>query len=221
MRGVRRAGKGEPAGWGTVQERRPGGRTAPPRGLAGPGSAPPVLASSPRGGPAGTILAGAARRARRGSAGATGSSPRHSHSAACGEVTQAAKSRRLPSAPRTHSSGAAPLPAPLAAACGEVTQAVFRITSNTLVRSSQTSSGQAGGASASYGLGRGAAGPDRQSTTTAAGALRGSVLNESSFRTDPSVCPIIIESPASGTDMTGGPESVRAGCEAERANMTS
>ena len=46
---------------------------------------------------------------------------------------------------------------------------VFGITSNTLVRSSQSSSGPAGGASDGYGLGRG---PDRRCTTTAAGALR-------------------------------------------------
>ena len=176
--------EGRTGGMGDGAGAAAGGPYGAAKGARRAGLGAPLLASSPRGGPAGTILAGAARRARRGSAGATGSSPRHSHSAACGEVTQAAKSRRLPSAPRTHSSGAAPLPAPLAAACGEVTQAVFGITSNTLVRSSQTSSGQAGGASASYGLGRGAAGPDRQSTTTAAGALRGSVLNESSFRTD-------------------------------------
>ena len=49
---------------------------------------------------------------------------------------------------------------------------VFGITSNALVRSSQSSSGPAGGASDGYGLGRGAAGPDRRCTTTAAGALR-------------------------------------------------
>ena len=49
---------------------------------------------------------------------------------------------------------------------------VFGITSNTLVRSSQSSSGPAGGASDGYGLGRGAAGPDSRCTTTAAGALR-------------------------------------------------
>ena len=49
---------------------------------------------------------------------------------------------------------------------------VFGITSNTLVRSSHSSSGPAGGASDGYGLGRGAAGPDRRCTTTAAGALR-------------------------------------------------
>ena len=49
---------------------------------------------------------------------------------------------------------------------------VFGITSNTLVRSSQSSSGPAGGASDGYGLGRGGAGPDRRCTTTAAGALR-------------------------------------------------
>ena len=46
------------------------------------------------------------------------------------------------------------------------------ITSNTLVRSSQSSSGPAGGASGGYGLGRGAAGPDHRCTTTAARALR-------------------------------------------------
>ena len=44
---------------------------------------------------------------------------------------------------------------------------VFGITCNTLVRSSQSSSGPAGGASDGYGLGRG-----RRCTTTAAGALR-------------------------------------------------
>ena len=49
---------------------------------------------------------------------------------------------------------------------------LFGITSNTLVRSSQSSSGPAGGASDGCGLGRGAAGPDRRCTTTAAGALR-------------------------------------------------
>ena len=49
---------------------------------------------------------------------------------------------------------------------------VFGITPNILVRSSQSSSGPAGGASDGYGLGRGAAGPDRRCTTTAAGALR-------------------------------------------------
>ena len=46
------------------------------------------------------------------------------------------------------------------------------MTSNTLVRSSQSSSGPAGGASDGYELGRGAAGPDHQCTTTAAGTLR-------------------------------------------------
>ena len=50
--------------------------------------------------------------------------------------------------------------------------ALFGITSNTPVRSSQSSSGPAGGASDGYGLGRRAAAPDRQCTTTAAGALR-------------------------------------------------
>ena len=40
------------------------------------------------------------------------------------------------------------------------------------VLSSQSSSGPAGSASDGYGLGRGAAGPDRRCTTTAAGALR-------------------------------------------------
>ena len=50
---------------------------------------------------------------------------------------------------------------------------LFVITSNTLIRSGQSSSGPAGGASDGYGLGRGAAGPDRRcTTTTAAGALR-------------------------------------------------
>ena len=49
---------------------------------------------------------------------------------------------------------------------------LFGITSNTLVRSSQSSSGPAGGASDGYGLGRRAAGPDRRCTTTAAGAIR-------------------------------------------------
>ena len=49
---------------------------------------------------------------------------------------------------------------------------LFGIASNTLVRSSQSSSGPAGGASDGYGLGRGAAGPDRRCTTTAAGAVR-------------------------------------------------
>ena len=49
---------------------------------------------------------------------------------------------------------------------------LFGLTSNTLVRSSQSSSGPAGGAFDGYGLGRGAAGPDRRRTTTVAGALR-------------------------------------------------
>ena len=43
---------------------------------------------------------------------------------------------------------------------------VFGIASNTLVRSGQSSSWPAGGASDGYGLGRGAAGPDRRCTTT-------------------------------------------------------
>ena len=43
---------------------------------------------------------------------------------------------------------------------------------DTLVRSSRSSSWPAGGASDGYGLGRGAAGPDRRCTTTAAGVLR-------------------------------------------------
>ena len=43
---------------------------------------------------------------------------------------------------------------------------------NTLALSSQSPSGPAGGASDGYGLGRGAAAPDRRCTTTAAGALR-------------------------------------------------
>ena len=46
------------------------------------------------------------------------------------------------------------------------------VTFNTLVRSSQGPSGPAGGASVGYSLGRGAAGPDRRCTNTAAGALR-------------------------------------------------
>ena len=46
------------------------------------------------------------------------------------------------------------------------------ITSNTLVRSSHSSSGPAGGASDGYGLGLAAAGPDRRCMTPAAGALR-------------------------------------------------
>ena len=50
--------------------------------------------------------------------------------------------------------------------------AVFGVSSSTLALSSQSSSGPAGGASDGYGLGRGAAGPDRRCTTTAAGALR-------------------------------------------------
>ena len=66
----------------------------------------------------------------------------------------------------------------------------FGIASNTLVRSRQSSSGPAGGASYGChghgGLGRGAAGPDRRCTTAAAGAL------ESSFRTDPAICPIML-----------------------------
>ena len=49
---------------------------------------------------------------------------------------------------------------------------VFGLTSNILALSSQGPSRPAGGASDGYGLGRGAAGPVRQSTTTAAGALR-------------------------------------------------
>ena len=49
---------------------------------------------------------------------------------------------------------------------------LFGVTCSTLVRSGQSSSGPAGGASDGYGLGRGAAGPDRWCTTTAAGALR-------------------------------------------------
>ena len=48
---------------------------------------------------------------------------------------------------------------------------LFGITSNTLVRFSQSSSGPAGGASDGCGLGRGAAVPDRWCLTTAAGAL--------------------------------------------------
>ena len=50
--------------------------------------------------------------------------------------------------------------------------AAFGITSNILALSSQSPSGPAGGASDGYGLERGAAGPDRRFTTTAAGALR-------------------------------------------------
>ena len=46
---------------------------------------------------------------------------------------------------------------------------VFGITSNTLVRSSRSPSGPAGGASDDFGLGRGAAGPDRRCTTTTPG----------------------------------------------------
>ena len=58
------------------------------------------------------------------------------------------------------------------AAAARVSADWFRITCNTLVRSGQSSSGPAGSASDGYGLGRGAAGPDRRCTTTAAGALR-------------------------------------------------
>ena len=54
--------------------------------------------------------------------------------------------------------------------------------SNTLVRSSQSSSGPAGGAFDGYGLGRGAAGPDRRQPG----------YFEPSFRTDPSVCTIML-----------------------------
>ena len=66
-------------------------------------------------------------------------------------------------------------------------RAVFGIASITMVRSSQSSSGPAGRASDGVGLGRGAAGPDRRCTTTAATGH-----SESSFRTDPSVCPIML-----------------------------
>ena len=58
---------------------------------------------------------------------------------------------------------------PVASARGS---GVFGITSNILALPSRSPPGPAGGASDGYGLGRGAAGPGRLSTTTAAGALR-------------------------------------------------
>ena len=94
-------------------------------------------------------------------------------------------------------------------------QLLFGITSNTLVRSSQSSSGPAGGASDGYyWLGRGAAGPDRRCAVRLPrqGVRQGH--SESSFRTDPSVCPITDDAPPPvpiGNGVTGGPESVRNG----------
>ena len=58
------------------------------------------------------------------------------------------------------------------------------ITASILALSGQSPSGAAGGTSDGYGLGRGAAGPDRRITTAAAGALRVVV--------DPSECPVIL-----------------------------
>ena len=49
---------------------------------------------------------------------------------------------------------------------------LFGITSNTLPDLVKSPSGPSGGASDGYELGRGAAGPERRCTTTAAGALR-------------------------------------------------
>ena len=60
-------------------------------------------------------------------------------------------------------------------------------TDNT-VRSYQRSSGPAGGASDGCGLGRGAAGPDRRCAVR----LPRQGHSESSFRTDPSVCPVML-----------------------------
>ena len=67
---------------------------------------------------------------------------------------------------------------------------LFGITSDTLVRSCRSSSGPAGGASDGCGLGRGAV----QELRARTGGVRQPRLgrSESSFRTDPSVCPIML-----------------------------
>ena len=87
---------------------------------------------------------------------------------------------------------------------------VLGTTSNTLVRSTQRSSGPAGGDSDGCGLGRGAAGPDRRCTTAAAGALRVIVQDGSIRMSGHAPPPVPI-----GNGVTGGPESVRHGREAE------
>ena len=73
---------------------------------------------------------------------------------------------------------------------GREHERVFGISSNTLVLSGQSSSWPAGGASNGYGLGRGAAGPDLLCDGCVRLPLQGH--SESSFRTDPSVCPITL-----------------------------
>ena len=80
---------------------------------------------------------------------------------------------------------------------------LFGVTCNTLVRSIQSSSGPAGGASDGYGPGRGAAGPDRQCATTAARALRVIVQDGFIRMSDHAPPPEPIGN--------GGPESVRDG----------
>ena len=86
----------------------------------------------------------------------------------------------------------------------------FGITCNARVRSSQSSLGPAGGTSHGYGLGRGPAGPDRRCTTTAAGALRVIVQDGFIHMSGHAPPPVPI-----GNGVTGGPESVRDGLEAE------
>ena len=67
---------------------------------------------------------------------------------------------------------------------------VFGISSNTLAWSRPSSPGPAGGASDGHGLGRGAAGPDHLCTSPVRLPRPG--RSESSFRTDPSACPIML-----------------------------
>ena len=83
---------------------------------------------------------------------------------------------------------------------------VFGITSNTLVRTSQSSTGTASGASDGHCLGSGAAGPDCLCTTTTAGALRVIVKDGSIRMSDHASPPGLI-----GNGVTGGPESVLDG----------
>ena len=90
------------------------------------------------------------------------------------------------------------------------------ISPSTLALCGQSSYGPAGGASDGYGLGRGAAGPDRRCTTAAAGALRVIVQDGSIHMSGHAPPPVPI-----GNGVTGGPESVQYGWEAGRTNLTS
>ena len=93
---------------------------------------------------------------------------------------------------------------------------VFGITSIILAVPSQSPSGPASSASDGYGLGQGAAGPGRQCTTTAAGALR-VIVEDGSIHMSGHAAPSV----PIGIKATGGPESVWYGWEAGSTDLTS